>query len=509
MFLRPVLVVGAGPTGLAVACGLRAYGVPVRVLDGAVGPAVTSRALGLQPRGAEVIERLGALGDLPSRSLPVHQVMVHVGGRELARLAVGAPTRLVRRPGLLVSQAEIEGELRRRLVELGAIVEWGREVGGLDAASAGIDVRLADGEVVNAEWVVGCDGAHSRVRKAAGIGFPGVPLVERFLLADVRAELPLARDTVAVWLDGENMVAAFPLPGQDRWRLMAPAPDPSADLSPDAVLTQLTALLALQSGLPAEAVRKAYWTSTFRFHRRLADTYRAGRVLLAGDAAHIHSPFGGQGLNTGIGDAENLAWKLALVYTGRAAPALLDTYEAERRPVAREVLASTSGMTRVMLGGSAVARLVRDHVLVPLMNRPLVQRVIWEHSSQLLISYRRGPLARYGLSRPRPGDRVPDLACRDADGAPTRLHAEIGPGWAVVAANPALRAACWEAAAEWLGADAVARLTPTAGAPRDALLVRPDAHLAWRGTDPAGARQWLAAALHLASPARPAAAAAG
>src|SRR5918998_5506487 len=262
MIPRPVLVVGAGPTGLALACGLRAHGVAIRVLDGAVGPAVTSRALGLQPRGAEVIDRLGALGDLPSRSLPVRQVMVHVGGRELARLAVGTPTRLVRRPGLLVSQAEIEGELRRRVGGLGGGLEGGREVGGLEAISEGVAVRLVDGEVVDAEWVVGCDGAHSRVRRASGIGFPGGRLVERFLLADVRAELPLARDTVAVWLDGEDMVAAFPLPGDDRWRLMAPAPDPSADLSPDAVRLQLTTLLALRSGWPAGAVREAYWTST-------------------------------------------------------------------------------------------------------------------------------------------------------------------------------------------------------------------------------------------------------
>ena len=495
MSFRPVLVVGAGPTGLALACGLRAHGVPVRVFDGAAGPAVTSRALGLQPRGAEILDRLGALGDLPSRSLPVHQVVVYVGGRELGRLAVGTSTRLVRRPGLLVSQAEIEGQLRRRLGELGGVVEWGREVAGLGPDAEGVTVRLASGEVVDADWVVGCDGAHSRVRKAAGIGFPGVPLVERFLLADVRAELGLARDSVAVWLDGEDMVAAFPLPGADRWRLMAP--DPSADPGPDAVLAQLRELLALRSGLSAAAVKEALWTSTFRFHRRLADTYRAGRVLLAGDAAHIHSPFGGQGLNTGIGDAENLAWKLALVCTGRAAPALLDTYEAERRPVAQEVLASTSGMTRVVLGGSAVARLVRDRVLVPLINRPLVQRLVWERSSQLLISYRGGPLAGHVLpwSRPRPGDRVPDLVCRDSHGTRTRLHAELGSGWAVVAADPALRAACADAVAKWLSADAIARLTPTSGAPRDALLVRPDAHLAWRGTDPAGVRQWMVSAL--------------
>lgn len=515
----PVLIAGAGPTGLALACGLRAHGVPVRVVDRAAGPAVTSRALGLQPRGTEVINRLGALGDLPSRSLAIHQVVVHVGGREISRLSVGKPTRLVRRPGLLVSQAEIEGELRRRLGELGGTVEWGREVVALatEADADGVTVRLGDevggDEVVAAGWVAGCDGAHSRVRKAAGIGFPGVPLVERFLLADVRAELPLARDSVAVWLDGDDLVAAFPLPGPDRWRLMAPDPDPSAERGGSgdgtAVLAQLTELLALRSGLPAGSVHEALWTSTFRFHRRLADTYRAGRVLLAGDAVHIHSPFGGQGLNTGIGDAENLAWKLALVCTGRAGPALLDTYEAERRPVAEEVLASTSGITRLVLGGSAAARLVRDHVLVPLMNRPLVQRLIWEQASQLRISYRGGPLAGRGLplSGPRPGDRVPDLACRRADGTSTRMHAELGSGWALVAADPALRELCADAAVEWLGAARLAPLAPVSGAARDAMLVRPDAHLGWRGTDPVSMRRWLAAALHRAVPVRPIAAA--
>lgn len=500
---RPVLVVGAGPTGLALSCALRAHGVTVRAVDRADGPAATSRALGLQPCGAEVVDRLGALGDLPSRSLPIHQIVVHVGGRELARLAVGRPTRLVRRPGLLVSQAEIEGALRRRLGELGGEVEWGRGLVDLTPDVDGVAVRLDGGELVDAGWVVGCDGAHSRVRKAAGIGFPGVPLVERFLLADVRAELPLARDSVAVWLDGDDMVAAFPLPGQDLWRLMAPAPDPSIDLDADTVRNQLAELLTLHSGLPADAVREALWTSTFRFHRRLADTYRAGRVLLAGDAAHIHSPFGGQGLNTGIGDAENLGWKLALVCAGRAGPDLLDTYEAERRPVAEDVLASTSGTTRLVLGGSATARLLRDHVVVPLMNRPLVQRLIWERASQLPISYRRGPLAARTWSRPRPGDRVPDLDCRRADGTATRLHAELRSGWALLAADPTLRTACADVAVEWLGAGAVARLESSSDAPRGALLVRPDAHLAWRGTDPAGVRRWLAAALHRTAPARP------
>jgi 4,5-epoxidase len=488
----PVLVVGAGPTGLALACGLLLCGVSVRVVDSAAGPATTSRALGLQPRGIEVLDRLGALDDLPARSIAMRQVVVHVSGRETGRLALGVPTRLVQRPGLVVSQAEIEGGLRRRLGQLGGAVEWGHGLHDVDLAETkAATATLDDGEIVQASWVVGCDGAHSRVRKSAGIGFPGVPLVERFLIADVRAELPLARDSVAVWLDGEDMVAAFPMPGTDLWRLMAPAPDPSGETSADAVLAQLTALLALRSGIAPGIVEQALWTSTFRFHRRLADTYRVGRLLLAGDAAHIHSPFGGQGLNTGLGDAENLAWKLALVDAGRTTPALLDTYEAERRPIAQEVLASTSGMTRMMLGGSRVVRLVRDHVLVPLLNLPPVQRRIWEQASQLRISYRGGPLGGQSIRRPRTGDRVPDLTCLRPDGTPTRLHAELGRRWVVLAAEPAVREQCADVAAQQLGADAVARLAPSSGEPRDALLVRPDAHLAWRGTDHAAIRRWL------------------
>ncbi|HEY6424810.1 MAG TPA: FAD-dependent monooxygenase [Pseudonocardiaceae bacterium] len=496
-----VLVVGAGPTGLAVACGLRAAGVEVRVVDSATGPAVTSRALGLQPRGVEVLARLGALGDLPARSLPICQVVVSVNGREVGRLAVGRSTRLVRRPGLLVSQAEIEAELQRRLVELAdTSVQWGREVVGLDEDPSGVAVRLADDETLRTGWVVGCDGAHSAVRTATRIGFPGVALVERFLLADVRAELPLPRDSVAVWLRGEDMLAAFPLPGVDLWRLMAPAPSSTGgEATGDAVLHALTGLLEAHTGYPAGVVHGAQWTSTFRFHRRLADAYRRGRVLLAGDAAHIHSPFGGQGLNTGIGDAENLAWKLALVTEGRAGTALLDSYEAERRPAAAEVLSSTSSMTRVVLGDTTAARLVRDRVFVPLLNRPWVQRRIWDKASQLTLSYRAGPLTssrhRSLPWRSRPGDRVPDLVCRREDGSGTQLHAELGPRWALLAAPSPTAQGCLHLARGWLGGDRVVLLNPDGQSPRTALLVRPDAHLAWRGSTGDGLRRWLAGAL--------------
>jgi 4,5-epoxidase len=455
-----VLVVGAGPTGLVLSCNLLEAGVPVRLIDAAPGPATTSRALGLQPRGVEVLDRLGALADLPEQGLPMRAVVINVNGVEITRLRVGGRTKLVSRPGVVISQAEIEAELRRRLAELGGQVEWNTPLTELPPTG----------------WVVGCDGAHSRVRKAAGIGFPGVPLIERFLVADLHADLPLPRDAVSTWLAGDQMFALFPLPGRDLWRVLAPEPDGTTDDADREAL--VSALLPERTGLPAAAITGFEWTSRFRIHRRLADTYRSGRVLLAGDAAHIHSPMGGQGMNTGMGDAENLAWKLALVERGRAGEELLDTYEAERRPIAAEVLGNTSSLTRVMLGRTLAERLMRDHVVVPLMNRPFVQRLITEASSQLRVSYRRGPLgAAYPWigGRPHEGDRIPDLACTRADGSPTRLHAELRGRWAVLTGDDAAA----RVAQHHLGETAVVTLRCADLA--QTCLVRPDAHLACRG----------------------------
>ena len=185
---------------------------------------------------------------------------------------------------------------------------------------------------------------------------------------------------------------------------MAPAPpNGAADPRPDEIVDYLSMRLAAEANATVKTVD---WASSFRIQRRLADTYRRGRVVLAGDAAHIHSPLGGQGMNTGMGDAENLAWKLALVVGGRADDALLDTYEAERRPIAEEVLANTTGLTRLVIGEGRGARLLRDRVFVPLLNRGWVQRQIAESASQLKLSYRRGPLGGRRLVGPSLGDRV-------------------------------------------------------------------------------------------------------
>ncbi|RJO70956.1 oxygenase [Nocardia panacis] len=475
-----VIVAGAGPTGLAAACGLLRRGVPVRVLDAAEGPATTSRALAVQPRGAEVLERLGALGDLAERGINPIGATVHAGGRDLLTFPVGAATAAGRHPVILVSQAELEARLRIRLAELGGKIEWGAPVAGAEQDSTGVLVRV-DGPVgeVRGDWLLGCDGAHSAVRKIAGIGFPGRPIIERFVLADVHVELPVSRAGTHVWMHEEGLLVLFPLPGADLWRIIAAVGVEEAD-----TLAQLARLVAARTGgeVRFESVE---WISTFRIQRRLADTYRRGRLLIAGDAAHIHSPFGGQGLNTGIGDAENLAWKLVLVAKGLAGDALLDTYTAERRPVGADVAAGTTGATRILLAGNAPARFLRDRVILPILRDRRLMRRVTASASQLGVSYRRGPLAPLGflssLGTTRhtsaehvlPGDRVPDIETRTSEGRQTRLYAALQGRFAVVAPSGSVPDL---AQARRLGAELVGL---TADVP-DPMLVRPDAHLAWR-----------------------------
>ncbi|MER7014069.1 FAD-dependent monooxygenase [Saccharopolyspora sp. NPDC000359] len=468
-----VLVVGAGPTGLALACGLRAHGVPVRVIDRAAEPATTSRANILHARGVEVLNRLGALGDLPERAQHAIRITLHAADKPLATVSFGE-VEGNQLSALVVSQAEVEAALRRRLAELGGAIEWGRELTDLAQGSDGV-VATISGEATHADYVVGCDGAHSAVRKLVGIGFPGAALVDQWLLADVDADWDLDRRGSSGWFARDGLFIAMPMHSatDDRWRLMA-----DVEHVEDDVLAQLRRLLTERTGRTDARLREATWASAFRIHRRLVDSYRAGRVLLAGDAAHIHSPFGGQGMNTGIGDAENLAWKLALVLRGRAGAALLDTYQAERRPLAQDVLRSTTANTKLMLAEGAVGRAVRN-LFTRVANLDVVQRRGTWLASQLWVNYRNGPLGSRRGPRPRPGDRVPDLPCRNGN-RPTRLHTELGGHWALLA-NQQLTTP--------LG-DAVTHLT--ANQPRDEIwLVRPDAHLAWRSTSTTDLNRWI------------------
>ncbi|KUH64649.1 oxygenase [Mycolicibacterium novocastrense] len=473
-----VLVVGAGPTGLAAACGLLMQGIPVRVIDAAAAPATTSRANFLHARGSEVLDRLGALGDLPDRSVRAMSILTYLGGKPIMRIRFGDPGMDTAAPPMVISQAAVEGALRDRLTELGGEISWGAKLTDVHQDGGTVSAVLAGGDDLTAGWLIGCDGAGSATRRATGIDFPGVRLTERFLLADLRIDWDLDRSGTTGWLHQDGMLGAMPMP-DGLWRIIAYDPHSGPQKPTDEeILARLNRIIPQRTGRSAP-IEHAEWLSLFSVHRRLATTYRRGRVLIAGDAAHTHAPFGGQGMLTGLGDAENLAWKLALVTAGIADERLLDTYEAERRPLATEVLRNTSAVTKVNVAQSRIGRFVRDRVVVPVMNLPAVQRWVTYRTSQLWVSYRRGPLADRSLrlSGLRPGDRVPGLSGHELRGR-----------WGLLGADELATIA-----AEHLGDGRIALIDGRIDG--DAMLVRPDGHLAWRGRQPEALRRWLSRAL--------------
>lgn len=490
-----VVVVGAGPTGLTLACALRLHGLSVRVVDRADAPATTSRANFLHARGSEVLGRIGGLGTLPEESLRAMRITSYLGGKPLMTVEFGDPGMGTAAPPMVVSQARVESALRCRLAELGVIPEWGRAVVGVRQDGQGALVELDDGATIRAPWVVGCDGTSSVTRRSAAIPFPGVKLSERFLLADVRLDWDVDRAGTSGWIHPDGVIGVMPMPdphgGDDLWRVFAY--DPGHDQKPcdRDILERIRTILPGRTGRDVR-VGDPQWLSVFTVHRRLAESYRRGRILIAGDAAHAHSPFGGQGMLTGIGDAENLAFKLALVVRGLASDALIDTYEAERKPLAEQVLRGTSTVTRVNIASNPIGRFLRDRVAPRIFGLPAVQRWTTYTASQLWVSYRKGPLGARG-PKPRPGDRIADLDCTRPDGTPTRLHGELGGRWALLLPAGTPPGQDIDSAERRLG-DYVGRLTYEGD---DMMLVRPDAHLAWRGEPAAVAdlTHWLTAAL--------------
>ncbi|WP_082949294.1 FAD-dependent monooxygenase [Mycolicibacterium celeriflavum] len=380
---------------------------------------------------------------------------------------------------MVISQAAVEGALRDRLAALGGEIHWGTALADVRQEPDAVTAVTDTGDTIGARWLIGCDGAASVARSAAGIDFPGVRLTERFLLADLRIGWDLDRSGTTGWIHQDGMIGVMPMPG-GLWRIIAYDPDAQPKKpTQQEILARLERIIPERTGRSAP-IEESEWLSMFTVHRRLATTYRRGRVLIAGDAAHTHAPFGGQGMLTGLGDAENLAWKLALVTAGRADEKLLNTYEAERRPLATEVLRGTSAVTKVNVAQSRIGRLIRDRVVVPVMNLPAVQRWATYRTSQLWVAYRHGPLARRSLPCRglRPGDRVPGVS-----------GAELHGRWGLLGADDDLTAV----AINYLGADSISLIDRRING--DALLVRPDGHLAWRGRRQKALHQWLSRVL--------------
>ncbi len=474
-----VVVVGAGPTGLTAAIELARRGVRVRILDAADGPHRGSRGKGMQPRTLELLDAMGVADRLVSLGrfeLPIRRYEADgtVQDVVLNRAEPDATTPWAR--SLIIPQWRTEQVLRERLAEEGVEISYGRRVVGLTQDGTGVRLALEDGEELAAAWVVGADGGSSAVRHELGIGFLGETHEEvRLLLGDVELD-GLDRDHWHMWSAagagragslsaGAMFFALCPLPASPTWQVQIAHSDPAVQAS-EAVLRELVGALG-----PRIRVRRVETSGNWRLNIRMVDDYRVGRVLLAGDAAHVHSPAGGQGMNTGISDAVNLGWKLAAVVSGRADESLLDTYAAERLPVAAGVL----GLSNALTG-----------------------RQFWHRTEDQLrdtlgfsTSYRGGPLAALDDGDgPRPGDRAPN-APLVVDGAATDLFAvRRATDWTVLAFGgppasvPELPGSSQVLDADALAADGVLR---EAFAARDGevVVIRPDGFVWSRSRTPA------------------------
>jgi 2-polyprenyl-6-methoxyphenol hydroxylase-like FAD-dependent oxidoreductase len=483
-----VLVVGAGPTGLVLAAELLARGIGTRVIDQGDGVALQTRAIGIHARTLEVLGTMGLAERFTERGQVVRQLRFYSRGRCLTSLEFA---RCGSRFGYLLDlpQDQTERLLRARVTELGGAIEQRAELTGLteEAGAVTATIRCPAGQTrtITAGYVVGCDGAHSRVRRELGLTFRGRPYAQDWLLADVLldGDLPdggLREDAIHAFFRPDGLpVIFFPMRGH-RWRLTLPFAGDRGDQAP--TLAEIQHLTSQRAPRPV-TVSEPTWLASFRCHRRSASACRRGRVLLAGDAVHIHSPAGGQGLNTGILDAHNLGWKLALVASGRAPDALLDSYGAERRPVAEEVVRLTHALVHYGTMSHPVKRRIRDVVVPALGRSAAIQRRAARRISQVYVGYPPGPLTgpgRPGGPRgPGAGQRMPDIAVLDGGRAST-LHQVLRAGRHVLMVPRAGLAGVLDEAGLTPYRDDLDVVVAADGT-RPVVLVRPDGHVAARG----------------------------
>ncbi|WP_329584351.1 FAD-dependent monooxygenase [Kitasatospora sp. NBC_01250] len=511
--MTSVLIVGAGPTGLTLACDLARRGIAVRIIEKSPEHPRSSRAKGPNPRSLEVLADLGvvdevlAAGTAPltmrkyRHGQPVADAQPFLGSRP-------TPDAPYDRPWLL-PQWRLEEILRSRLADHGVRVELGTELVRFTQDASGVTAVLADGRQIDARYLVGCDGAHSTTRKLLGVPLAGRTAEELVMVCgDVELDGP-DRGYWHQWLDEDGGVMLCPIPGTRAGWWFQASPERDAQGEPLAPSRDgFQRLLDRHARIPGLRLADATLLSTYRVNVRMVDRFRVGRVLLAGDSVHVHPVAGGLGMNTGIQDAFNLGWKLALVLTGQAGPGLLDTYEEERLPIAAWTLDITSERLQATLEAIKEPGGGLDSVFTPETNT-LGLGYRW---SSLAVG-REKPDAPDGQSgqsghdeqdahdaRLQPGDRAPDAPCRDAaTGAPVRLFELFaGPHFTLLGFGPGAARALRETAAEH-GSDSL-RAYQVADGPHgpagqvldehglarsaygiteDALvLVRPDSHVA-------------------------------
>ena len=484
-----VLVVGAGPTGLVLAAQLLARGVRTRVIDKGEGPARQSRAVSIYARTLELLDTMELAETFIAHGHQVRRLHWYAGRRTLLNLDLA---RNGSRYGFVLHlpQSETERLLRARVRDLGGVIEQGVELVRLAPDGNAVDATLRDATgrdtELSAGYVVGCDGAHSRVRHELGLAFEGQPYPQDWLLADVALD-GVGRDNEAHMFFRPNGLPLVCAPmGGHRWRVVMPNAGDRGGRPPS--------FEEIQDLIGQRAPRRIMasdpeWLSCFRCQLRSTATYRRGRVLLAGDAAHIHSPAGGQGMNTGMLDAQNLAWKLALV-AGGASETVLDTYEQERVPVTSGVLGLTDRLIRLATLRHPVKQALRDTLIPAAAALPVVQDRAARRLSQVSVAYPASPLIRPdGIRRgPKPGERFPDIEVRTGRGS-ARLYRVLGRGRHVllVCGTEIRQAVESSGLARYAGlvdivdADLRAAHRPGKGASAVFALVRPDGVLVARG----------------------------
>lgn len=421
--LAPVLIVGAGPTGLAAAMSLARARIPVRLIDRSPEPARHSRAIGVQARTLELFEQHRCVEPFLELGHRAHVANLYSNGQRRARLDFDPL--LTRYPYLIfIDQTVTERILTQHLATLGVEIERGVELVDFTQGSAGVsaDLRHADGrqEALRCAYVVAADGAHSTVRHRLDMQFEGETMAQSFLLADLALTTPWPEDEFHIFASGEGLAALFPL-GRGRFRLIADhkamLPAAPEGTLPVPTLDECRAIVRQRVHHPV-SIADMTWASYFNINSRMVRQLRAQRIFFAGDAAHVHSPAGAQGMNTGIQEALNLGWKLARVHAGGAPERLLDTYHAERYPIERLVLQQTSFMTQLVEADHGPLKLLRERVMPALVSLGPLRDAARQAVSELSIQYRRSPLTldRTLDGGPRAGERAPDALVHVIDG---------------------------------------------------------------------------------------------
>lgn len=432
-----VLIVGAGPTGLMLANQLARRGVRVEIVDRHSGPAQQSRALGVQARTLEIYARLGIVDRALELGRRASGATLWAQGRPMAHVPLGdiggsvTPYPFI----LVLGQDDNELIMGEKLRALGVEVQWNTELIGFtqhsDHVSATLKLPDRSNRTVTAPFIAGCDGAHSIVRKVSGIDFPGAPYEHVFFVADVEMTGTMAPGEVNVFLWREGFHLLFPMRGTDHWRIVGIVP-PELRASDKLDLDAIMPSLRNEAGANL-AIRSCSWFSAYRIHHRAAERFRERRAFILGDAAHIHSPVGAQGMNTGLQDAYNLAWKLALVVQGKAGPELLDSYNEERLPVAQRLLRTTDSGFKIVVSDSWLAGLMRTEVIARIasfaMSTERVRKFGFRMVSQTAINYRRSSLSKaldpLPFAAPHCGDRFPWLHLKLDAGGPVEDIFEV------------------------------------------------------------------------------------